>query len=242
MRIVDKGGNDPVSVEVDVTVPATDCPLEGVLRIGAGTRIQLERIVPISEAVGPYVRISVETVDEIRSALRADPYVERFTEIETMGEISLVRIEWTLESNPVFDTVVAADGAVMDAVGTDETWRIRLRFPDHRRLGEWYRRCTDRGVSVSVKRVNTPNDEGLKSDGAALTRPQREALATAWNLGYFEVPRQVTLEELGAELGVSDTAVSQRLRRGIAKVLVTVVNDADEPLGSTAGEPSIDDE
>jgi predicted DNA binding protein len=241
MRIVHRG-NGPVSVEVDVTVPATDCPLEGVLRIASGTRIQLERIVPISEALGPYVRISTETVGEIRSALRTDPYVERFTEIEAVGETSLVRIEWDLESNALFETVVAADGAVMDAIATDRTWWIRLRFPDHQRLGEWYRRCTDRDVSISVERVHTPDGTGFGSDGPSLTAPQREALVTAWHRGYFEVPREVTLEELGSELGVSDTAVSQRLRRGIAKILVTVVNGGDELPGSTASEPSIDDE
>ena len=220
-----------MSVEVDVTVSATDCPLEGLLRIGPGPRIRLERIVPVGESVSPYVRISADPVDEIPSALRADPYVERFDEVETVGRESLVRIEWDLESNELVDALVETDGVIMNALATEGTWWFRLRFPDHRRLGEWYRGCTDRDVSVSIERVLPPESSDSESDRLALTAPQREALMAAWNRGYFEVPREVTLEELGAELGVSDTAVSQRLRRGITKILVTILNDEGEWIG-----------
>lgn len=216
-----------MTVEVEVTASAADCPLEGLLRIVPGTRIQLERIVPVAGVIGTYLLISAAPVDEIRSALRTDPDVERFREVETEGDPVRIWIEWDLESNALFDTVAGAEGTVMTAAAIDRTWRFRLRFPNHRWLGEWYRRCTDQGVSVTIDRVHPLNGIEPEWSVLSLTAAQREALAVARNRGYFEVPREVTLEELGTELGVSDTAVSQRLRRGIAKILVAVVNDED---------------
>jgi predicted DNA binding protein len=53
----------------------------------------------------------------------------------------------------------------------------------------------------------------------ALTDTQQEALVLAYERGYFESPRQVTLEELGEELGISQQAVGSRLRGGIKHIL-----------------------
>jgi len=52
-----------------------------------------------------------------------------------------------------------------------------------------------------------------------LTDPQREALVLAYERGYFNSPREVTMEELGAELGITQQAVASRLRRGIDQIL-----------------------
>jgi predicted DNA binding protein len=52
-----------------------------------------------------------------------------------------------------------------------------------------------------------------------LTDTQQEALVLAYERGYFESPREVTLEALGEELGISQQAVGSRLRGGIKNVL-----------------------
>jgi len=41
----------------------------------------------------------------------------------------------------------------------------------------------------------------------------------AYERGYFNLPRDVTMEELGEELGISQQAVASRLRRGIRNIL-----------------------
>jgi len=62
---------------------------------------------------------------------------------------------------------------------------------------------------------------------------QRDALSRAVAAGYFEVPRRTTLVELADELDISDTAVSQRIRRGMANVL------QDSALASKAGTTTV---
>jgi hypothetical protein len=56
-----------------------------------------------------------------------------------------------------------------------------------------------------------------------------EALVLAVERGYYDIPRQCTTAQLAAVLGVSDQAVSERLRRGIATLV-------ERTFGDDAGE------
>ncbi|WP_248517789.1 helix-turn-helix domain-containing protein [Salinarchaeum laminariae] len=57
-----------------------------------------------------------------------------------------------------------------------------------------------------------------------LSETERATLSVAADAGYFEQPRDATLQTLADEFEVSDTAVSKNLRRGERKVLRRVVN------------------
>jgi predicted DNA binding protein len=61
--------------------------------------------------------------------------------------------------------------------------------------------------------VHTDGENGL------LTDRQRECLTVAQRLGYFEVPRECTLEELADALGIDKSSASETIRRGVARVL-----------------------
>ena len=52
-----------------------------------------------------------------------------------------------------------------------------------------------------------------------LTEEQLELLETAFRMGYFEVPRQATSEEIAAELGISQPSFSEQLRRTESSML-----------------------
>lgn len=54
---------------------------------------------------------------------------------------------------------------------------------------------------------------------ALLTERQRECLAIAQRLGYFDVPRECTLAELAEELGVDKSTASETIRRGTNRVV-----------------------
>lgn len=51
-------------------------------------------------------------------------------------------------------------------------------------------------------------------DGSRLTATQRRAIRTAWELGYYEIPRETTLQEIADRLDYSVSTVSDLLRRG----------------------------
>lgn len=49
--------------------------------------------------------------------------------------------------------------------------------------------------------------------GGGLTDEQFEALLTAYEMGYFEVPKRATQAEVADELGISSPSLSERLKR-----------------------------
>lgn len=57
------------------------------------------------------------------------------------------------------------------------------------------------------------------SRAATLTARQREVVATAVDLGYYEVPRTATLADVAAELDVASSTVSDHLRKAEATVM-----------------------
>lgn len=58
---------------------------------------------------------------------------------------------------------------------------------------------------------------------ARLTERQRTALETAHGMGFYETPREVSYEDIAAELGIAPTTANELLRRAEARVVDTVV-------------------
>ncbi|ELZ18400.1 bacterio-opsin activator HTH domain-containing protein [Haloterrigena salina JCM 13891] len=68
--------------------------------------------------------------------------------------------------------------------------------------------------------------------GEGLTDRQHEALRTAYELGYFDVPRRTSLEEVAAELDISASSVSERLRRAQTRLIRETVATTWPPLST----------
>jgi hypothetical protein len=78
-------------------------------------------------------------------------------------------------------------------------------------------------MRAEVRRLRTVPDDRPE----LLTPVQRRTLVVAIEQGYFEIPRQSTLDDLAADLGVSKQAVSERLRRALGAVAVDAVDESD---------------
>jgi predicted DNA binding protein len=52
-----------------------------------------------------------------------------------------------------------------------------------------------------------------------LTETQREALVLAHERGYYDSPRETSLEEIADELGITQQSLSSRLRRGYRRLV-----------------------
>ncbi|WP_092687487.1 helix-turn-helix domain-containing protein [Halorientalis regularis] len=59
---------------------------------------------------------------------------------------------------------------------------------------------------------------------AQLTDRQREALETAYELGFYQSPRATSYEEIAAELDCVPSAANDLLRRAEAALVATVLD------------------
>jgi predicted DNA binding protein len=65
--------------------------------------------------------------------------------------------------------------------------------------------------TVSMEEVTCVEDESAYQ---SLTDKQREAIRQAYDTGYFESPREATAEEVAAELDITASSFTSRVRRG----------------------------
>lgn len=104
----------------------------------------------------------------------------------------------------VFDVEGVRDGSLV----------ISIVVRERDVLGEIVEAIRETGATVQLKRIQRHGeiDPGrVELDASAITSKQREAVELAVELGYYDKPRQVGLDELADRLDISKSAVSQRL-------------------------------
>lgn len=195
-----------------ITVPADAFALGRVLDGFADVEIELERIVPLQEGIIPLFWTSGGEPEAIEAELRAHPQIESVERLTSTDDETLFEVHWGPDVDGLVDALVDTRANVLEASGTAETWDFRLRFATHEELSAFNVALTEDNVPVTLRHIYNPSPSVEQS---ALSSKQRETLLSARRHGYFEVPRRVTLSELAETEGISDSALSQRLRRGI---------------------------
>lgn len=77
-------------------------------------------------------------------------------------------------------------------------------------------RNSDQGYEV----LRVREYDGTVNDAStALTARQRDIIMHAYEEGYYETPRETTLSELAAELGIDESTVAEHLQRAEKNVL-----------------------
>lgn len=183
----------------------------------------------------PLVWFSNVEPDAIDEALEADPTVADYQQLleNTDDDEWFYRLQYSEDVGSVCCAVYSNGGTLLDAQVSEGQWTLRLLFPEREELSDAVSAIEEQGARVDVRRmVEAGQDEDLETT-AALTEPQQEAIAEAYRQGYYDVPREISLEELANELDISHQALSERLRRA-NRVLAS--EQLDEPTGELATE------
>jgi predicted DNA binding protein len=205
-----------MSVLVEVEVTADEFEWGRVFStLPEATNIELESLVPLPGSTALLVWITNNAHESLKSSIDAHPTVTAVERIESLSDRSLYAIEWALEYDHLFRYFRDENIHLMSASGSAETWQFTLRFRTHRSLSAFHNHCEDSRISIEVLRIYNPREH--HSDQAfGITQPQQEALMLAVREGYYDIPRQCDTKELAEQLGISDQAVTERLRRAIA--------------------------
>ncbi len=177
-----------------------------------GLVLEAERTVAHSSTRSMPYLWAVGTTTDVERELGADPTTRRVSRSATARSGALYEIEWAPAVERRIATLLDSDVTVLTLVGRATGWTLRVRASDHETLSAYQDRLREGHCSLTLERLRTP--ESQAADGQfLLTDKQREALVAAQQLGYFDVPREITLSELADELGISQQALSKRLRR-----------------------------
>jgi len=98
---------------------------------------------------------------------------------------------------------------------------VVLTVPNRDSLRSLIGALETKGGSVSVDWLINGTKDGTTTeiDISTITSNQREALELAIEAGYYETPRTADLSDLAAEMGLSESAISQRLNAAETKLV-----------------------
>lgn len=157
-----------------------------------------------------------DSFDSFETALEMDPTVTDPVLADRYPDRRVYRVELTDRAVTFIAGAAEVGGRLLDLSSSRDGWLVQLQFPSRDDLVTFNEFCRERDISVTVDHLRLSDDE---DDGVvALTEKQQELLAVAHEEGYFDVPRGISQDELADRLGVSKSAVSQRLRRAIGEL------------------------
>ena len=127
-------------------------------------------------------------------------------------------MEWEPEAEGILKAIADTNVSLLSAVGTSEEWRFEVRAEVTADISAFQSKCREYDVPVELVGVHTltPMRSGAEYD---LTETQREALLLAWERGFYQSPREATLDEIAEELGITGQSFGSRLRRGTHRLI-----------------------
>lgn len=197
----------------EFTVDAGDFPLGSSFRDLSGVAVELERIIPTTKAVVPYLWVRKVDPAEIEAALEDHRATQRVTVVESIEDRHLLRVDWNPSYEGFLEIMVEADVVLLSARGTAAEWEFTIRGDDHESISGFQTYCHDAGIPIELMSLSELSAGELENE-YDLTETQREALILAYERGYFDSPRESSLEEIAEELDISRQALASRLRRG----------------------------
>ena len=215
-----------MATEATFTVPSHEFPLGTVFERLPDVTVTLERLIPAQNVVVPYFWVRGTSVDDIEGEFLDHPGVEHVRLVDSVANEYLLRVEWTLEYSGVLSALTETEVPLIKAVGTDQQWTFDVRGDDRSDIAAFQHRCRELDVPVTLTKLHALTPLETETE-AALTDTQQEALVLAYDRGYFESPREVTMEDIGDELGISQQAVASRLRRGVKHILASTIPETE---------------
>jgi hypothetical protein len=177
-----------------------------------------------------FMRFDSGAIDDVRETLDADSTVTGVELMPGVGDQPVFGIEFAPETMLMAPRVTSQDGFVLDARSSPNVtaeldgWRERWLLPHREALQTIWQWAHEAGFEIDVVTFHKRGRADPEYEGPNdLTEEQREAMVAAYEQGYFAEPRETSLEELAESLGLSATAVSGRIRRGMKSTIETTL-------------------
>jgi len=156
-------------------------------------------------------------VDSILQVIKNHPSVFEFSVLEK--EENKVKFNVKTKDPYLLYGVIKCGVLVNFPVSVREGYAYWRLVSTRERIDELLTLFENKNINFELLRIgNSPY--GLDEDKSKLSLEESKVLDKAINLGFFEVPRSISLEELANKLGKSKSALSVMLRKIIKKKIV----------------------
>ncbi|QCC57525.1 helix-turn-helix domain-containing protein [Natrinema thermotolerans] len=207
----------------DIEIPADGTGTGQLFEAVPSLTCEMERVIASS---GHGLWLAGPSQSEIDAALDEADAIGTYSQISSDEDRWLYDIEFEPDTVDPFEIVLEEGGTVLSASASDGTWLLSIRVVDRESVSSLYDRLDDNDVTPTIVRLFDLAEESHSQCG--LTARQYETLVAAIDHGYFEIPREVSMQELSEELGISHQALSERLRRAYRALVTAELNVTEE--------------
>ena len=175
------------------------------------------------------LRFETDAPADIEAVLEDDHTVQSVEPMPVFEDENTIAVEFAADAKLLAPRVTSEDGYVLEAQSSNAEkrprgWYERWSLPDRGSLHDIWQDAVAEGFDFEVIDFHEQGHTDPEYSGPnGHTPEQREALVAAYEMGYFTEPRETSLEELAAELGISPTAVAGRLKRGMRSLIGTTI-------------------
>lgn len=203
-----------MSTIVEATLSADQFALYETLRKRPSTEFETVRVViDGTDRVMPFLWATAETLDGLPAVIADDPSTRNVDVLTALDEEYLFRMEWVERIRMICHVIVEENGTILDAYGKNDAWTFRILFPEHDSVSSTHDFCEAYDLDIEFERIYDLSGS-FRRGRYGLTESQYETILSAYDRGYYAVPRNITLADLAGDLDVSHQALSERLRRG----------------------------
>lgn len=194
----------------------------GCLTSSCDLSVRILKCVP-KNGVGGQSLLQIDT----DPGLSQEDLVERIRDIEPNCNVQLTaagpgRHIGTVELQQCAACRLMADsGCFMDSASNREGGMMQWNViaPNAGALRNLVSKVTELGCTVEVEKIS------VLRTASELTVAQEKVLQMAYELGYYEIPRKITLDKLAKRLEISKTTLDVMLRRAQRKLVASHIGE-----------------
>lgn len=206
---------------MEFTMPADEFPLGSVFETLPDVTVELERLLPNETVIIPYFWVRGARAEDIENVFQAHAGLVGLDLIDRVDDEYLMRAEWDSEYAGILSALARANVAVLSGVGTRDGWVFEVRGETREAVSQFRTNCQENDIPTDITAVHALLP--VRDEGYDLTEAQREALVLAYEKGYFNSPQETSLDAVADELGITQQALSSRLRRGHRRLISKTV-------------------
>jgi predicted DNA binding protein len=212
---------------IEFELPTEEFALNETMAALSDVHIEIERVVANDpERITPYMWVHTDDFGKFESAIDRDPTVEDVTMLSETDEERSYQMTWTGSIGFIIHLLTDHDGTITHAEGAQGRWHLRVLFPDRESLSQACDSAKEAGFQFDVQKIYGTEDTRRIQYG--LTEKQRDTMIAAFEAGYFNVPREVTMTEFAEQQGLSHQAISERFRRATSSLIDSALISSNE--------------
>jgi len=195
-------------------------------------RLRLEGIVDEGEKT-PTCFMSIWVDDSevwtvVEKTIRQDASIVQLQEVVGGSTQRIYQFHFKREGVVMFTPSTFGFGIHLSELWSGEDrWLARIHAPSQDRLREYVESCHDRGATVEIQKLYSQTELSWDSTAGPgsnlLTEEQWAAMTVAYDCGYFDEPRECSLETVGEALGISPSAAGRRIRRATHRIVESML-------------------